>query len=66
MENHLTLGMSTSKSKRSFKETIREGLLRIAVSAFKSIFPILIETTRTVLGKAMRILAAIALKLLRR
>ncbi len=66
MENHLTLSMPIRKSKRSFKETIREGLLQIIISAIKSTFPILIETTRTVLGKTMRILAAIALRLLRR
>lgn len=62
MENQNTQDKSASMTKKAVKGIIQEGGVQVAKATVKSTFPIIIETT----GKTMRILAAIALRLLRR
>ncbi len=62
MENQNPQENSASMTPKAVKGLIREGGIQIAKATVKSTFPIIIETT----GKTMRMLAAIALRLLRR
>ncbi len=62
MKNQDTQDNSASVTQKAVKGIIQEGGVQIAKATVKSTFPIIIETK----GKTMRILAAIALRLLRR